>query len=510
MRRRTPENPFTNPTLVGAMTVLAIVLAVYLAYSANQGLPFLPTRQLNVVVANGANLVVGADVDEGGTRIGELTGLKPVEVKASGQVAAQLTLTLSKSNGRVPINSTVSIGERSLLGEKYVALTKGNAKKIFADGGTLPISQTTVPVQIDDVFNTFTPKTRTAIQGGLVGIGNTLAGRGDALSQTLQNLPPLLGNLTPVAANLANPQTELTRFFNATDTFTGIVAPLSQVNAQLFTDMATTFAAISRVPRNLEATIAESPSTLSVSTQSLRVQQPFLVDLTKLGTDLRPATAELRAALPDINPALEVGAKTLARTPILNRGLQHVMVSLRNLALSPGTNIALNGLTATVNTLNPMLRYLGPYVTVCNYFNYFWTYLADNVSEATSFGTSQRVLVKLANILQPSNVGIIGAASPANGGGTDLGILGGNEYLHNQPYGAAIDNQGNADCEVGQRGYPLKLNSFDPQGRNLVVDPHTPGDQGPTYAGVAHVPAGETFTRNPQTGPQLDPNPSNP
>ncbi len=508
--RRKPENPFTNPTLVGAMTVLAIVLAVYLAYSANQGLPFLPTRELKVDVSSGANLVVGADVDEGGTRIGELTGLQPVELKHTGQVAAQLTLTLSKANGRVPINSTVTIGERSLLGEKFVELTKGSAKQIFADGGTLPISQTAVPVQIDDVFNTFTPHTRTAVQGGLVGIGNTLAGRGEALSQTLQNLPPLLGNLTPVAANLASPQTQLTRFFDNTDAFTGTVAPLSQVNAELFTDMATTFAAISRVPANLEATIAESPSTLSVSTQSLRVQQPFLVDLAKLGNDLTPATSELRAALPDINPALEAGAKTLARAPILNRGLQHVMVSLKNLALSPGTNIAVNGLTNTVQTLNPMLRYLGPYVTVCNYFNYFWTYLADNVSEATSFGTAQRVLLKFPNPVQPNNVGVIGASAAVNGGGADLGLLGGNEYLHNQPYGAAIDNQGNADCEVGQRGYPLKLNSFDSQGRNLVVDPHTPGNQGPTYAGVAHVPAGETFSRNPQTGPQLDSNPTNP
>ena len=509
MRRR-PENPFANPTLVGAMTVLAIVLAVFLAYSANQGLPFLPTRELKVDVSNGANLVVGADVDEGGTRIGELTAMQPVEIKQSGQVAAQLTLTLSRSNGDVPTNSSVTIGERSLLGEKYIELTKGSSKQIFADGGTMPISQTTVPVQIDDVFNTFTPRTRTAIQGNLVGIGNTLAGRGEALSETLQNLPPLLGYLAPVAANLANPQTELTRFFDTVDTFTGIVAPLSQVNSQLFTDMATTFGALSRNPKNLEQTIAESPSTLSVSTQSLRVQQPFLVDLAKLGNELRPATAELRAALPDINPALEVGAKTLARTPVRNRGLQHVMVSLKNLALAPGTNVALNGLTATVDTLNPMMRYLGPYVTVCNDFNYFWTYLADDVSETTSFGTAQRVLFKLANILQPNNVGIEGAAAPADGGGTNLGPLGGNEYLHDQGYGAAIDDQGNADCEAGQRGYPQKLNYYDPTGRDLVLDPHTPGDQGPTYAGQAHVPAGETYSRNPQTGPQLAPVPDNP
>ncbi len=77
-------------------------------------------------------------------------------------------------------------------------------------------------------------------------------------------------------------------------------------------------------------------------------------------------------------------------------------------------------------------------------------------------------------------------------------------------YGAAIDNHGNADCETGQRGYPLRLNYFDPQRRNFATDPHTPGDQGPTYKGQAHVPKGETFSRNPTTGPQLLPNPTNP
>ena len=99
--------------------------------------------------------------------------------------------------------------------------------------------------------------------------------------------------------------------------------------------------------------------------------------------------------------------------------------------------------------------------------------------------------------------------SPVNGGAADT-PLGGNQYLHGEVYGAAVDNQGNADCETGQRGYPLKLNYYDPQGRNLDTDSHTPGNQGPTFAGRAHVPAGETFTRAPQTGPQLPSNPVNP
>jgi hypothetical protein len=290
----------------------------------------------------------------------------------------------------------------------------------------------------------------------------------------------------------------------------GTVAPVAGVNARLFTDMATTFEAFGRDRGALAATIARSPSTERVSTVSLRVQQPFLVDLAVLGRRFTPATAELRVALPNINPAVEVGARTLARTPSLNGNLQRVMGALRGLAQAPGTNVGINALSSTVATLNPMLRYLGPYQTVCDGWNYFWTYLSEHLSEQTSFGFAQRALLNFGNPLQPNNVGQQGATQPVNGGGSDSLTGGGNEYLHSQNYGAAVDNAGNADCETGQRGFPKRLNYFDPQHRNLATDVHTPGNQGPTFKGLAHVPAGETFSRNPTTGPQLVANPTNP
>ena len=504
MRRNTPS-VLSNPVLVGAVTVLAAMLAVFLAYTANAGLPFVPTKELRVDVANGANLVVGSDVREGGYRIGLVSELAPIEL-ASGRVGAQLTLRLDKANGNVPIDSTASIRPLSVLGSKYVDLHKGSSKILIADGGTLPISQTSVPVQFEDVFQTFDPRTRDAVQGNLVGIGNALAGRGSALNDTISSLPALLEHLEPVARYLSSPSTQLTRFLRSLAAFTGTVAPVAPVASRLFTDMATTFEAISRDPAALEASIAESPSTLAVGTDSLIVLQPFLADLTTLGEQLTPATAELEATLPVLNPAIEAGTRTLARTPVLNANLQKLLSAVQQLALAPATNAALIALTSTVDTVNPMVRYLGPFQTVCDTWNYWWTYLAEHLSARTESGFAQRAMINLA---PPSggSVGQQGAVTPVNGtAGSDsppLTVFGGLEFLHAQSYGAAIDNHGNADCETGQRGWPRKLNQFDPQGRTLAVDAHTPGDQGPTFHGRARVPAGETFSRNPPTGPQL-------
>jgi virulence factor Mce-like protein len=507
--RSSRQSPFSNPVLVGAMTVLVILVAVFLAYNANNGLPFVPTRELKLDIASGSDLVAGNEVREGGFRIGLVQTLTPIELP-TGQVAAQLTLQLDKAYGNVPIDSTAAIRPRSLLGLKYVDLHKGTSKRLFEDGATMPITQTRVPVQFEDVFQAFDSKTRKAIDDNLVGYGDALAGRGSDLNDTIASLPSLLGYLRPVTAYLSDPHTELIRLLNNLEGFMGTVAPVAGTNARLFTDMATTFEAISRSPQSLEATIAKSPSTEEVTTNSLKVQQPFLVDFNTLGKQLVPATASLKSALPIINPAIEQGTRTLIRTPPLDSRLQGVMTALKNLSQAPGTNIGINALNSTVQILNPMLRYLGPYVTVCNDWNYFWTYLSEHISEQTSFGFAQRVLFMLGNPMQPNNVQTEGAVSPADGGGSTSSVTGGDEYLHAQAYGAAIDNQGNADCETGQRGYPKKLNYFDPEGRDLASDAHTPGDQGPTFTGSARVPNGETFSRNPQTGPQLAANPSNP
>ena len=109
-------------------------------------------------------------------------------------------------------------------------------------------------------------------------------------------------------------------------------------------------------------------------------------------------------------------------------------------------------------------------------------------------------------LVPASNVGIF--SQPANGQGVPPGQT--PEYLHGPAYGAAVNPNGTADCEVAQRGYPRQLNHLDPSGRNLETDIHNPGSQGTNWAGLARVPAGETFSRAPQTGPQIPFVPANP
>ncbi len=161
--RRAQQSAFANPVMVGAVTVLAVLVAVFLAYNANQGLPFVPTKELKADFADGSNLVIGNDVREGGFRVGLVSDMRPFELP-NGQVGAELTLKLDKANGGVPVDSTATIRPRSVLGLKFVEIQKGSSSRVIADGGTLGISRTSVPVQFDDIFKTFDARTRNSIQ----------------------------------------------------------------------------------------------------------------------------------------------------------------------------------------------------------------------------------------------------------------------------------------------------------------------------------------------------------
>jgi virulence factor Mce-like protein len=506
-----------NPVLVGAVTTLVVVVAVFLAYNANNGLPFVPTKQYFVDISGGSNLVGGNEVREGGYRIGVVEDLQP-RTLSDGQTIARLKLKLDQKVGDLPVDTQVLIRPRSALGAKYVQLTKGTSTKTMQNGDTIPLAQTNVPVQFDDIYKIFDKPTRDAARQNLDIFGNAFTGRGENLNATIQNLRPLLRHLEPVARNLGDPTTQLGRFFRSLGRTAAVVAPVAGVNSQLFTDMGTTFEAFSRDPQALEATIAKSPSTLDEGIRSFRVQRPFLRDLGDFSIDLRGATHELRGALPIINPALEIGTPTLRRSVLLNNRTKDALGALDDLVRAPTTNQALRGLTATVGVLNPLVRYIGPYQTVCNYWNYFWTYLGEHISEPDPTGTAQRA--EVAGVGEQRNgLGSIGATEPANGETTPVqdaqNSAQGNQIaagIHGQPYNAAINNNGTADCEGGQRGYPggrLFVNgpAKDSQGNplNVVEDPHTPGSQGPTFAGRARVPAGETFTRENQTGAKLDP-----
>src|ERR1700722_1956940 len=159
MNRRRNTSLAGSPLLIGAITTLIVVVAVYLSYNANNGLPFVPTYNIKVVLPEGSGLQPSNQVRIGGTRVGIIGSLTPHQNPQTGVVTAIANLKLEKKVEPLPADTRAIVLSVSAIGLKYLELEKGTSSRTLKAGQTIPVNQTTEPVNIDELFNMFDQKT---------------------------------------------------------------------------------------------------------------------------------------------------------------------------------------------------------------------------------------------------------------------------------------------------------------------------------------------------------------
>jgi virulence factor Mce-like protein len=433
-----------NPVLIGAATVLVILVAVFLSYNANKGLPFVPTYQVNAEVPSAAQLVVGNDVKIGGTRVGAVTTIKPKTLR-DGTVIAVLGLTLDKDAGPLPKDSTLLVRSRSALGLKYVEITRGHSRQGYEDGDTIALAQAKTPVELDEFLNMFDEKTRAASQANLEGFGTALAGRGESLNTAIGAFRPLLTDIVPVMQNLSRPQTGLGTLIQELSDTAAIVAPAAETQASLFRNVDATMAALREVSRPyLQDSITEGKPALDAGIESLPRQRPFLANTEGLMRELRPGIRALRTAAPELSSALRTGTVVLPKTPPLNQRLNSLLQELKTFADDPLVPRGIKNTTNLVDSLKPTLDYLAPTQTVCNYLTLWFRNISSLLSEGDRNGTWQRFII-VTTPQGPNNEG--GPSSgPANGPSES-------NHLHINPYPNTAAPGQPRECEAGNEQF---------------------------------------------------------
>jgi virulence factor Mce-like protein len=501
-----------SPVLIGAVTLLIAIVAIFLAVNANQGLPFVPTYDVKAELPGGNNLVVGNDVNLGGFRVGLVDKIEPAVDDKTSRAIAVASLKLDQKIEPLPKDTKVLVRPRSNLGLKYVELTLGRSRENFKAGDTIPLENARKPIELDEYFSTFNEEMRENQRRTFKGAGDALTSRGMSLNIAIENLVPFMTHLEPVMRTLSDPDTELDEFFKQTGRTSAQIAPVAETYAQLWGNMATTFEALGRDEEALRSTIEKAAPTLDAGIRSFPVQRPFLTHSEELFGKLEPVAVEMKRSLPPTSDAFRTGQPVLRKAPTLYGETEKVFNALDELAENPNTLLALKDLRTTLSVTAPLIEYVAPYQTVCNYWNYYWTALGEHVSEPFRLGTIQRVNIKTDSQTQDNRLSSSEADRPGDvpsykdpQGATNSA----NQplvALHSQSYGAAIDAQGNADCETGQRGYmdgPLvtggryqESNAEHPGGgsaeqagggSHVVLDPNNPGLAGPTYKGVPNL-----------------------
>ncbi len=440
----------SSPVLVGAVTVLVVIVAVFLAYNANNGLPFVTTYDLKARVPNADALVKGNDVRIGGVRVGIVQSVVPVQLE-DGRVAAELSLSLDQSAEPLPVDSTITVRPKSALGLKFLQLTPGTSSESFEAGETIPLSAAKPePVDIDQFFDMFDKPTRQAIRQSLAGFGNALAGRGPQLNEGIGALSRAAVKAQPVLRSLVAPSTDFAGFWRALEDLSATVAPVAETQASMFVALDTTFGAFARVSRPyIQETIEKSPSTLDTAIEDLPAIRPFLHDSERFFAALEPGAKALGETSPIIAESLHAGVPALNASPVLNNQLQPTAEALLAFQEAPGVFNGLNLLTDTNRILKPSLTFIAPAQTTCNYISL----LLQNLALSNSQGNSQGKWLNILSFAPPEgpNAETTPASAPASGEGT--GKLAEGNYLHFNPFPkTAAPGQGEV-CEAGNEKY---------------------------------------------------------
>ena len=452
--------------MVGALTVLIVLVAVFLAYNANNGLPFVPTYRISAEVPNANSLVAGNEVRVGGVRVGVVETIQPVQDEEDGSVTAKLNLKLDKSVDPLPEDSTVIVRSRSALGLKFLEVTPGQSDRGLPEGGALPLAAARPePVELDQLLNTFQTETRRHVQINLREFGTAVAGRGPAINAAVGELGPLLRRLEPVMRNLSSEQTDLAGFFRALEQAAAEVAPVAETQADMFVVLDRTFDALARVARPfIQDTITNGVEAENAALETMPRIRPFLRHSALLFEDLEPGARALAASSPSLASAFTIGTPTLRAVPILNAQLPPTAEALLDFSRDQDVRQGLTELQRTFGILDPTLRFVTPAQSVCNYA----TLTLGNAAGFVSSGNSRGTWLRTITIVPPTgpNAESGPASRPANGSARP-------NHLHYNPYPNTAAPGQTRECEAGNEPYEA--------GRTLIGN--VSGNQGTTTSG---------------------------
>ena len=445
-----------SPLLIGAITTLIVVVAVFLSYNANNGLPFVPTYDIKVELPEASGLQQANQVRIAGQRVGIVSELSPHENPRTGRVTAIATLHIEKKFAPLPVDTKAIVQSVSAVGLKYLELEKGSSQKTLKEGQTIPVAQTREPVDIEEFFNMFSKPTRKAIKIATNNFGDGLAGRGLGLNNTIAELRPLVRHALPVLHNLAAPQTGLHDLFVDLDRAASQTAPVAEANGRLFEYLDTFFTAWGGVASSIEAADREGPSSLEQGIYSIPHEKPFYENLREFVHLLRPSAVDLRTVAPQLGHGFKVGAVNLTAATQLSTHLAESAQALEEFGRNPIVSLTLENFAETLEIGNPLLAGIAPEQENCNYWTLAFRNFASLNAENIGIGT----LARGSALLSPTGANNEGFPSGAIANGPDIehpakgsAQIVPNNHLHYNPYPAVTGPGQSNTCEAANEEY---------------------------------------------------------
>jgi phospholipid/cholesterol/gamma-HCH transport system substrate-binding protein len=302
---------------LAAVLVVGVVIAVLLLGGPSSGYVVKARFQ------NAAQIVKGNLVQTGGAPVGEVTD---IDLTKDGQ--AELTLSIDDAYAPLRRGTLATVRQASLSGvaNRYIDLRMApqRAEKI-PDGGVIEQDATTTAVDLDQLFDTFDPETRKALQGVIHGSAAQIKGQGKEFNEGIAYLNPSLAASSRLFRELNRDTPLLERFIVSSSQLVTDIADRREDLSGLVDELAITTTAIGNQQQALAESLRRLPdfqrraNTTFVNLRAaLDDLDPLVEDSKPVAKKLRPFLAELRPLARDARPTLNDLSKIVKRPGAAN------------------------------------------------------------------------------------------------------------------------------------------------------------------------------------------------
>jgi ABC-type transporter Mla subunit MlaD len=305
----------TSPVRFAIVMLVIVAIAVYFGFTKH--IPFKHGYRLNAQFATAVNIHAKSPVRIAGVDVGKVT-----KIKREGSTGL-VSMEIEPRGLPLHADATVKIRPRIFLeGNWFVELQPGSpSTKTLSSGATLPLTQTSNPVQLDQVLDALNTDTRANLQDFLIGFGNGYTRKPTAADNAEQD-PDVYGLNAAQALNKATRRGpaalrggavlnqaitgtephDLSKLVRSIGKVTGALNVHEQQLGELIGNFNSFFHSFAAQSSSLRATVALLPSALRNIDRGLAALNAAFPPTRVFATDILPGVkntpATVKAALP--------------------------------------------------------------------------------------------------------------------------------------------------------------------------------------------------------------------
>ncbi len=388
-----------------AASCVALLLFLWLSFGGS--VPLVPQGyRISVEFNQAVQLGTQADVDIAGVPVGKVMSVGLDHRTGMSRAVLQIDPKYAPR----PADTRAILRQKTLLGETYVELSFGNASgPMLRDGAQLPQAQVQPTVQLDQILNTFDPRTRRAFQTWMRQDAVAFSGRGQNFNDALAELFPFAHNVSSVLAVLQRDSSATSALLSDGGQVLGAISRNPGQLQGLIRNANAVFAATAARNSELATAVRAFPGFLAGTRSTLQTVRTFAGQAKPLVDELKPAAVQLSPALVSLArlaPNLETVMRGLGPLTSAARSGMPALQSFLSVSSHPGSGAAqplLASLRPFLGQLVPVFDYLGAYRRELAAF--FANDAASTEGAAPAFSSTARLhYLRFASPLSPEEL----------------------------------------------------------------------------------------------------------